>query len=47
MVVEKKRYTLEDYRAVAERPENREKILELIEGEIVEKVPSFTRSRCR
>jgi Uma2 family endonuclease len=45
MVVEKRLYTVEEYRAVADRPENRAKILELIEGEIVEKVPIFTPSR--
>jgi Uma2 family endonuclease len=35
-------YTIADYRAMIELPENRDKILELIDGEIIEKVVSFT-----
>lgn len=45
MVVQKKVISQDEYRAIADLPENRDKILELIEGEIVEKVPSFTPSR--
>jgi Uma2 family endonuclease len=45
MVVQKKTYTYDEYAAISELPENRDKILELIDGEIVEKVPSFTPSR--
>lgn len=45
MALEKQLYTLEQYHAVADLPENRERILELIDGEIVEKMPSFTPSR--
>lgn len=45
MVLEKHRLTLEDYDAFIARPENEGRIFELIDGEIVEKMPSFTPSR--
>jgi Uma2 family endonuclease len=44
MAVNSKTITLEEYRAISELPENADKLLELIRGEIVEKVPSFTPS---
>ncbi|MBK9748634.1 MAG: hypothetical protein IPO91_17905 [Chloroflexi bacterium] len=37
MVVQEKRYTLDEYRAFTERPENRNRLFELINGFIVEK----------
>ena len=40
MVVQKKTYTLAEFEAICELPENRDRILELIEGEIVEKMPT-------
>lgn len=40
MVVQKKTYTLAEFEAISELPENRDRILELIEGEIVEKMPT-------
>jgi Uma2 family endonuclease len=45
MAVEKTTYTLDQYHAILDLPENQERILELIDGEIVEKMPSFTPSR--
>lgn len=45
MVVHNRTYTVDEYRAVHDLPQNRDKILELIDGEIVEKVPGFTPSR--
>ncbi|MBX3061837.1 MAG: Uma2 family endonuclease [Anaerolineae bacterium] len=40
----KERLTYEDYVAFTERLENEQRIFELIDGEIVEKIPSFTPS---
>ncbi len=37
MAVQEKRYTLVEYRAFTERPENRNRLFELINGVIVEK----------
>ena len=45
MAVQKKTYTLAEYEQLQDLPENRGKLLELIDGEIVEKVASFTPSR--
>lgn len=45
MVLEKQKLTLDDYDAFITRPENAGRIFELIDGEIVEKIPSFTPSR--
>lgn len=45
MAVQERRYTLAEFHAFAQRPENRERLFELINGEIVEKVASFTPSR--
>jgi Uma2 family endonuclease len=45
MAVQKKTNTYADYSAIQGLPENADKILELIDGEIVEKMPSFTPSR--
>jgi Uma2 family endonuclease len=41
MVIEKKRITYDDYEAFISRPENADHIFELIDGEIVEKMPSY------
>lgn len=40
MAVQKKTYTLAAFEAISDLPENRDRILELIEGEIVEKMPT-------
>lgn len=45
MAVQKKTYTLEEYQAFQNLPENADRIFELIDGEVVEKMPSFTPSR--
>ena len=45
MVIHERRYTLDEFHAFAERPENRDRLFELINGEIVEKMASFTPSR--
>ena len=45
MVIEKKKISYDDYQAFISRPENTDHIFELIDGEIVEKMPSFTPSR--
>ena len=45
MAVDKQLYTLDQYHAFIDLPENRDRIFELIDGEIVEKMPSFTPSR--
>ena len=45
MVVQKKTYTYSEYVKFQELPENAGRIFELIEGEIVEKMPSFTPSK--
>jgi Uma2 family endonuclease len=44
MVIQKKTMTTPEFLAFANLPENADKLLELIEGEIVEKVASFTPS---
>lgn len=44
MAVQKKTYTLAEYEQIQDLPENHDKLLELIDGEIVEKVASFTPS---
>ncbi len=41
MSVQEKRYTLQDLHEIESRPENADRIFELIDGEIIEKVPSF------
>ncbi len=40
MVVERKLYTVEEYEQFISQPENADRLFELIEGEIVEKVPT-------
>jgi Uma2 family endonuclease len=40
MVIEHRLYTVEEFEELADSPENRERLLELINGEIVEKVPT-------
>lgn len=45
MAVQEKRYTLAEFHAFSELPENKNRLLELINGEIVEKVASFTPSK--
>jgi Uma2 family endonuclease len=45
MVVQEKRYTLAEYRAFCELPQNKNRLFELIGGEIVEKMASFKSSR--
>jgi Uma2 family endonuclease len=45
MVIEKKKTSYDDYQAFISRPENADHIFELIDGEIVEKMPSFKPSR--
>ena len=45
MVVEKLTYTVAQFQEFESLPENADRILELIDGEIVEKMPSFTPSR--
>jgi Uma2 family endonuclease len=40
MVLEQRVYTLEEFERIAEAPENADRLLELINGEIVEKVPT-------
>jgi Uma2 family endonuclease len=45
MVVQKQKITYAQYAEIAARPENAGKILELVSGEIVEKMPSFTPSK--
>src|SRR5258708_2407355 len=45
MVVQKKTLTADEFAQIEDLPENADRILELIEGEIVEKVPSFEPSR--
>jgi Uma2 family endonuclease len=45
MVIQEKRYTLAEFHAYSELPENKDRLLELINGEIVEKVASFTPSK--
>jgi len=45
MVIQEKRYTLDEFHAFTEQPENKNRLFELINGEIVEKVASFKPSR--
>ena len=45
MVIQERRYTLAEFHAFAEQPENRDRLFELINGEIVEKVASFSPSK--
>lgn len=40
MAVEHHLYTVEEFEQFADSPENRERLLELIDGEVVEKVPT-------
>jgi Uma2 family endonuclease len=40
MVIQQKLTTAEEFEAFIERPENRDRLFELIDGEIVEKVPT-------
>lgn len=39
-------YTVEEFEQYADAPENREKLLELIDGDIVEKVPTQKHGMC-
>ncbi len=41
MVIQKKTYTYAEYANIISLPENANRLLELIDGELVEKVPSF------
>jgi Uma2 family endonuclease len=45
MVTQQKQYTLSEFHAFVELPERKNQLYELIHGEIVEKVASFTPSR--
>lgn len=45
MVIQEKRYTIAEFHAFSERPDNKNRLFELINGEIVEKVASFTPSK--
>lgn len=45
MVVQKKIYTLAEFSELAELPDNANRLLELIDGQIVEKMPSFRPSQ--
>ncbi len=45
MAVDKQLYTLDEYHAFMDRPENRDRIFELIDGVLIEKMPSFTPSQ--
>ncbi len=45
MAVQEKRYTLDEFHAFSERPENRDRLFELIDGVIVQKMASFTPSQ--
>ncbi|HEX2905334.1 MAG TPA: Uma2 family endonuclease [Phototrophicaceae bacterium] len=40
MVIESRLYTVEEFEAIADAPENRDRLLQLINGEIIEKVPT-------
>jgi Uma2 family endonuclease len=44
MVVQKKTYTIAEFQQIADLPENADRILELVEGEIIEVSPSFVPS---
>ena len=41
MLVQERKYTLDEFHAISELSENRDRLLELINGEIVEKMASF------
>lgn len=41
MVIENKRVSYDEYEAFISRPENADKLFELIDGEIIEKMPSY------
>jgi Uma2 family endonuclease len=45
MAINEQRYTVDEFHVYVEKPENRDRLFELINGEIVEKVSSFTASR--
>lgn len=45
MAIQQKTYTLDEYRAFCELPQNRDRLFELLNGEIVEKMASFTPSK--
>jgi Uma2 family endonuclease len=45
MLIGKKTYSQAEYQRFQELPENKQRILELIDGEIIEKTPSFIPSR--
>ena len=45
MVIQEQRYTLAEFHTFSELPENRNRLFELINGEIVEKAASFTPSK--
>lgn len=45
MVIREKRYTLSEFHEVVERPENRNRLFELIDGGVVEKAASFKPSK--
>jgi Uma2 family endonuclease len=45
MSVQERRYTVQEFHAFSELPENKNRLFELINGEVVEKVASFTPSR--
>lgn len=45
MAIQKKTYTYAEYTELTHAPENADRILELVDGEIVEQMPSFTPSK--
>ncbi len=45
MVIQEKRYTIAEFHTFTEREDNKNRLFELINGEIVEKVASFTPSK--
>ncbi|MBN8634483.1 MAG: Uma2 family endonuclease [Anaerolineae bacterium] len=45
MAVQEKRYTSEEFHAFIGRPENRDRLFELIDGVIIQKMASFTPSQ--
>jgi len=45
MVIGEKRFTVTEFHTWCERPENKNRLYELIQGEIVEKMASFTPSK--
>lgn len=45
MLADKTRLTQADYRAFIDQPENTDRIFELFDGEVVEKMPSFEPSQ--